>query len=200
MTVLVEQLKESKANKDICFLSAEGFDLTFETQLLEVNERNITIANTIPYQHVQAVVNCSRYILQCQKTKIYSSRLENDGVNIVFSFDDSTVLQETREEERFSFRSHQDVVAKICNPFDKVTVITKPILDMSSSGLSIRAKYPSKLFAKGVIFEKLEIHRDGACSKTCSGEVVYSRNYIDLSGKQYCQIGINIGSVPKVRT
>ena len=189
---ILEELKLSAHNKEVCFLSSKGVDLTFETQIVDVNEKHLVIMNTIPFEYIAEALQGDQFSLQCGKNKVYASSLENDGVNIIFPFDSTKSLNETREEERFSFRSHDDVVLKILNPFDNETELVKPILDMSSSGISIRTKLKSKLFEAGVKLEKMEVFRDGKVVKTSSGEVVYSRNYLDLSGVKYCQVGIRI--------
>ena len=192
MLNLTEDLKDCLENKVICFLSANGIDLTFETRIKDLTERAIVLINTVPYGMIKDVMQRGGYSLQCRKNRLSAPELGSDGVHIIFPYDSSAVVEETREEERLSYRQHQDIHVSFINPFDSVTKIKKPLLDVSASGLSIRTNFASGLFRKGVRIPSLEIFENGKCLRKCDCEVVYARSYLDLEGQKYCQVGFNI--------
>ena len=191
MMEFLKDLENVRDHKDVCFLSALGYELTFETIVLALDKDGVVLRNTIPFSHVKIMAEKHSFVLQCQKMRIVSSRIQNDGVNIVLPFDSVNVLEENRDEERFSFRENDDVYVKFVNPFDDETILTRPILDLSSSGLSFRVINKSLLFKAQNRIEKLMVFRDGVCTRTAAGKIVYARNYIDLIGRQYCQVGVH---------
>ena len=192
MTNALSSFKESISSKDIIFLSAEGVDLTFETKIIKINDDNLVIQNTIPFTYIEKVVSKNKFTLQCHKNRIESSELKNNGVDIIFPLDSNRVMAETRDEERVDVRENSKITLRMLNPFDQKTYLEKPVLDMSESGFSVRIKTQSKVFMSGIVFTSLEVMDSGRCIKKCQGQVVYSRHYIDLKGREYCQVGFRI--------
>lgn len=189
---ITERLFKSAELKQHCFLSGKDYPLTFETRILDANERFITLQNTIPFEHIAKVLECDSFFLQILKDRFSCETIETDGLNVIFPLLSGNKIEETREEERFGFSIQDNMSISLVNPIDKRTIIKKPILDMSSSGLSIRIKNQSLLFKPGRVFEDMTIYRDHEKVKKCRGKIVYTRLYTNIEGQQFCQVGFKI--------
>ncbi len=192
MISLKDRLSEAAARKSICFLSAEGFTLTFETYIIGIPDGFVLLKNSIPFQNIKAFLERPRFSLLLNKERLTSTNLTTDGVNLLFPLSQSDLVEETREEERRYLGSNEVAILKLVNPFDHETIVEKKLLDLSHSGLSIETRVASKLFSPGVEFKKMEIIRSGLAQEACSGTVVYARSYVGLDGAQHCQVGFKL--------
>ncbi len=173
-----------------CFLSASGVSTCFETLLLHRQGQKLIIENTVLPEYIRKFVAAENHTLQVGMTRISCKGIESDGEHILFDLVGNIEIAETRRAERFSFSSDEKVDCRIVNPFDPETILIKPILDMSVSGVSIATKYDSSFFTPGMILPQTEIWVEGAPYKKGSGEVVYKRRLVDRNGKFQIQVGI----------
>ena len=97
--------------------------------------------------------------------------------------------QDNRGAKRFFFTGEEDVFLEVINPYDKETLLKKPVIDISTTGVSIKSPVRSDLYAPGTQFDDMKILVNGEIYNTSNGHVVYSRKFLDLQGKYYYQIG-----------
>lgn len=190
MTSLHDDLRAILNNSSICFLSADGIELTFETTILEVNETNVVIRNPIPFDDIQSFLARDSFTIQCLGHKIVTNEIFSNGTDIVVPINNTSTIMNVRGEDRFIMKNSEKLVLNILNPFDQETEIEKQVLEMSHAGISIRTRMESDLFSPGVVLSKMTLYRNGTPVKRCSGVVVYSRKYLSIKGKSYCQVGI----------
>lgn len=189
-----EILTESLAAKTSVFFSGDGLDITFQTHILAVDEHHLIVENRIKPRFIRQVMGSSRFSLQVRMVRFQADRIGSDGEHLVFPLKEDTVIEETRQAERYSFAADERVVSEILNPFDGETRLSKTVMDMSATGLSLRTTFDSKLFKPDTLLPSIRVLIDGEQYVQGPGRVVYSRKLIDLAGQQRTQVGIKFES------
>ena len=172
------------------FFSAEGLDITFETGMIEVEDSCLVLENRVKPEYINAVCSATQFLLQCRMIRFGSASIKTDGEHILFPLSQKSIIEETRTTERFPFTAEERVICEILNPFDGETKLSKSVMDMSATGLSIRTSYDSKLFQPGTLFKSMRVLIDGEPYSQNPGRVVYGRKLLDLKGKLRLQVGI----------
>ena len=137
-----------------------------------------------------------QYFLKIHSVRFVSDRITTDGVHILFPLEGLRLIEDSRSAKRFMFDASERVVMEVVNPIDQETVLRKAILDMSTTGLSIRTPMQSKLYTPGQRFEKMKIIMDGKVYNEVDGHVVYQQTFLNQKGKSYCQVGFKFDNVP----
>ena len=189
-------IKESAERKAPVFFSADGLEIIFQTLILGIDNNRLILANKVSPEFILQVKDASRFTVQVQMHRFFSDQILTDGVNIVFPLESLSVIEETRQAQRFPFDPGEKVVLEVTNPFDGETVLSKTVMDMSSAGLSIRTPFPSSVFAPGTYFRDMKISIDGEPYAKTNGSVVYIRRFLSLNGKSYCQVGFRFDQAP----
>lgn len=185
----LQQIKEVILDCQPIFLSSKNLDIIFQTKILDVEDDKLIIQNSIPPYLISKVVSASKFSILCQEYRLCTMAIQSNGKDIIFPVEDIEKIAEGRKDERFHFDSHEHVVLELLNPYDKQTVITKPVLEMSSSGLSIRTPNDSKLFSPKTKFSKMKILIDGKLYNQTDSTIIYKRKFLGLDHKKYYQIG-----------
>ena len=185
----VSFLAEAADSKAFVYLSGSGCDVSFQTTILKVEEDRVVLMNSVPPEMVSQLWKSEKFMLQVNMARFAADRIESDGVNIVFHIKSLKLIEETRASERFSFTAEERVVCEFLNPFDQETWISKSVMDMSSTGLSVSASMVSCLFKEGVHFDTMKIVIDGEPYTVTSGTVVYVRKVMETKGKMRAQVG-----------
>jgi len=107
-----------------------------------------------------------------------------------FTIQENSILEETRQSERFMFAPEEQVTVEFTNPYDHSTKIQRMVMDMSATGLSMRMNVDSQLFKPGTRFADLKVQIDKKPYTKASAEVVYGRKFLDLSGHLRVQVGL----------
>ncbi|MBF0443812.1 MAG: hypothetical protein HQK54_18030, partial [Oligoflexales bacterium] len=170
--------------------SASNLDLSFQTYILNVGEKDLTIFNSVPPKYITSVTRSSRFSIQCQLIRVTSKVLSSDGKNLIIPISSLEMVADARKEERYFFGTDEKAVMEFLNPYDNQTVITKNIIEMSASGTSIRTPYDSKLFEKDFHIENMTILLNGKVNKRVKGRIVYKKSFLNLKGKLHYQVGI----------
>lgn len=170
--------------------SAEAWPIVYQAQIINVQPNSVTLSNKVPYTHIADVMQRKRFGLQCKMTRFSSRRVDSDGENMVFVFSELEEIEETRQSERFPFEHEEKVICEIRNPVDQKTILSREILDMSATGLSLRCAKPSALFRPGRYFPELRVIINGQIYQNTSGTVVYTRQMMDLNAKLRVQVGM----------
>ena len=187
-----DSLLECSERKGTVYFASDQVDIVFQTLILKVENDQIALKNKVPPQYIRRVMNSKEFYVQFEMARFIANSIHTDGENIIFPLKDLIQVDETREAERFPFDQEESVICELLNPYDKKTVLSKSVMDMSSAGLSIRTNFPSKLFSPNTYFDSMRIKIDGELYKAASGRVVYSRKLLDLRGKLKVQVGFQI--------
>ncbi len=186
----IQLIKDSLARKEPIFFSSSGLDITFQSRILEFNEKYLLIKNTVTPQHIHKFVQSDKFNVRIQMVVFESTVLESDGQDIRLPLTNAIVIEDIRQSTRISFKDKDNVYCQILNPFDQQTYIAKGIMDLSESGLSICTNFDSKLFSPGVCIEKMMLYIHGHEYEDQSGEVIYKRKFMDTNRKIKLQVGI----------
>ena len=89
------------------------------------------------------------------------------------------------------------VIVEILNPYDGETRLSKAVMDMSATGMSLSTTFDSQLFKAETFLPSLRVMIDGELYTQTRGRVVYNRKLLDLSGQLRTQVGIKFeGQAP----
>lgn len=190
-----EILTDSLAAKTSVFFSGDGLPITFQTFILAVESDHLVLENRVKPRYIRAVIGSQRYSLQARMVRFQSDRIVSDGEHIIFPLKEDAVIEETRQAERFSFAADERVISEILNPFDGETRLSKSVMDMSATGLSLRTTFDSKLFQPDTFLPSIRVLIDGEPYMQGPGRVVYSRKLLDLGGQLRTQVGIKFENV-----
>jgi hypothetical protein len=183
-------ISESAEKRTSVFFSAEGLDILFQTFVMAVKNDSVVLKNPVDPALITTVVRATRFFMQCQMIQFVSDEIASDGVNIVFPLHSLKEIEETRLAQRFPFDSHEQVTVKFFNPFDGETLLTKTVMDMSATGLSIHTPFSSSLFEPGRKLKGVRILIDNEPYNHVDAEVVYKRRLYTRFGKMHVQVGL----------
>ncbi len=183
-------LEQALYEKTPAYFSSDAVPISFQTRLLDIANDHLVIENTVTPDFIKAVNSGSHYLFQVAMIRFQAARMASDGVNIIFPLADNSLIEETRQSERFPFTLEEKVICELLNPYDGETRISKPVLDMSAYGLSLRTTYESKLIQPGTVLPDIRVLIDGEPYKRTSGTVVYQRRLMNLQGHIRIQVGI----------
>jgi len=192
--------KNQKVLADACherrsvFISGDNLQITFQTFILAVHADHVTLSNRIKPRYISAFVASRAFSLQAGMVRYQSDHITSDGEHMIFPLKADAVIEETRQAERISFAADERVIAEILNPFDGETRLSKAVMDMSSTGLSLRTSFESKLFQPETYLPHIRVLIGGEVFKQGPGRVVYRRNLMDLGGQMRNQVGVKFES------
>ncbi len=186
----VDILTECLQQKVPVLFSGDLVGITFQTYVLAVAKDHVVLENRIKPRFINRVVNSKQYSLQARMVRFQSDGISSDGEHLIFPLKANSIIEETRQAERFSFTADERVVSEILNPFDGETRLSKSVMDMSATGLSLRTTFDSKLFKPETFLPSVRVLIDGEPYVQGAGRVVYNRKLIDLSGQMRMQVGI----------
>jgi len=185
-----ELLEGCWKSKHSVFLSGGKLAITFQTYITAVTDEHVVLENRVKPRFIRQFSKSDQFTLQAQMIRYQSNAVFSDGENIIFPLKENSAIEETRQAERFSFSADERVITEILNPFDNETRLSKPVMDMSATGLSLRTNFDSKLFSSDILLPNIKVLIDGELYIQTSGRVVYSRKLLDLKGSLRTQVGI----------
>ena len=186
----IDLIRQCYNKKHFIFFSADSLKVVFQTQILVVRENSLILANTIPPEYIADVMKADTFVLQIQMIQFIAKSISSDGANIVFPLEELKNVEDSRGAKRFLFDNDEEVVVEVLNPMDDETLIKKNVIDISSTGISIRSKIDSKLYTPGILFKNMKVIIDGKIYNKCNGRVVYKRLFLDKLGQSYYQVGL----------
>ncbi len=179
------------------FVSSSGINIAFQTVIKRMEGNELFLENMVRPEYIRRFSAGDKFFLQCKMLRLQSTVVGPRGPLMSFLIQDNSVIEETRQSERFMFAPEERVVAELVNPYDKRTKVRRSVMDMSATGLSIRMNVASKLFEPGTKLPDIRVIIDGKPYTKASAEVVYSRRFMDLAGKLRVQVGIKFTGAPK---
>ncbi len=190
-------LVEAQQGKIPVLFSGDGLGITFQTHILKVDTERVMLENRVLPRFIRAVVGSKNFSLQARMVRFQSDRLGTDGEHVIFPLGENSMIEETRQAERFSFAAEERVIVEILNPYDGETRLSKAVMDMSATGMSLSTTFDSQLFKAETFLPSLRVMIDGELYTQTRGRVVYNRKLLDLSGQLRTQVGIKFeGQAP----
>jgi len=186
----LEVLNSTMRNRSPVFFSGGSTDITFETRIKKIDSERVFLENTVKPEFITGVAKSQRFMIQVQMVRFQADRIDSDGQHIVFPLKAMSVIEETRQSERFPFSAEERVICELLNPFDNETRIFKNVMDMSAMGLSLRTRFESRLFSPGTSIPEIKVLIDGKPYASASGTIVYNRKLMTLRGRIRLQVGI----------
>jgi hypothetical protein len=183
-------LQECKKEQTPVFISSSGIDVAFQTLIRELIDNTIVIENKVRPEFIAKFATGSQFFLQCKMLRLQSTKVSPRGTFMAFEVQENSVVEDTRQSERFMFTPDEKVIAEISNPFDDRTVMKRQVMDMSATGLSLRINHATKPFSPGVLLPNVRVTIDGKIWTTAQAEVVYNRKFLDLNGMLRVQVGL----------
>ena len=180
--------------KQSVYISGDGLQVTFQTQVIAMQADQLVLMNHIRPQFITAFMASRAFSVQVGMVRFQADHILSDGEHIIFPLRKDSVIEETRQSERFYFNADERVIVEILNPFDNETKISKSVMDMSATGLSLRTTFDSQLFQPDTYLGNLRILVDGELYKKGAGSIVYRRKLMDVSGHLRHQVGIKFES------
>ena len=185
-----EILQECYQNKLPVLFSGADLAITFQTFLLKVSAHEVVLENRVKPRWINQIMHSKQWSLQARMTRFSSDTVYTDGANFVFVIKENSMIEETRQSERFSFTADECVICEILNPYDGETRLSKTVMDMSATGLSLRTTFDSMLFKPDTVLPEIRVRIDGELYSQTAGRIVYTRQILDLSGQLRRQVGI----------
>lgn len=192
----LELIQECAQRKSSVFFSASDVNVVFQSQILIIKNKSIVLANTVPPSYISKVAQSQQFFLKIHSVRFVSNHIHTDGVHILFPLEGLRLIEDGRSAKRFLFDASERVMMEVVNPIDQETVLRKTILDMSTTGLSIRTPTQAKLYSPGQRFEKIKILMDGKIYNEVDGHVVYQQTFLNQKGKSFCQVGFKFDNTP----
>ncbi len=182
--------KALKEQYPVIFSGSE-LDISFQTLVVDYKEDLVLIENRIPPEYIRKFCASKNFQLLCDTIRFQVGEIRHEGRHIGFPLiSNGSPINELRRSERFSFSPDERVFCEIINPFDGETKLTKAVMDMSATGLSLRTSFESMLFVAGIRLPYLRVLVDNDLYVQCVGQVVYRRKIFDLKGRLRMQVGI----------
>jgi len=191
---ITDMLREVLEQKGSVFLSSGGVDITFQTRIRRLTPEKIVLENTVRPEFITNFAAAKRFALLVRMVRFQSEDIATDGEDIIFPLRENSVVQETRQSERFPFSADERVVCELLNPFDNETRTQRAVMDMSATGLSLRTTFDSGLYRPGTLFPELRVLIDGKPYTQSAGRVVYTRKLMSPKGQLRFQVGIKFES------
>lgn len=186
----LDLIKKALKEKKPAYFSAEGLDVIFQTNLLDVSNTQVLFENTVTPEYITRVAESKSFFLQIMMVKFQTESISTDGCHIIFPLKGTSIIKETRTSERFTFSQSDNVICEILNPFDGQTKLKRNVLDMSAEGISIQTPYESKLFKPGVKFPDISITIDNKAHQKTAGVIIYNKKLMNIKGQTQLQVGI----------
>ncbi|MCB9228692.1 MAG: hypothetical protein H6618_03690 [Deltaproteobacteria bacterium] len=183
-------IQQAITEKFSVFLSCTEVPVTFESRVVRMDGKTISLLNTVTPDFIRQVSKSSSFSIQIGNQKILTDQILTDGKYIMFPVPEASPGKNLRTEERVLFSDPDTCYCEILNPVDQQTILRKPILDLSRSGVSIRNDKETLLFTPGIIFQKIDIYVKNKKNDTFSGKVVYQRKLINIKGYASVQVGL----------
>lgn len=186
----LEKLKASSADKESVLFSASSMNAAFQTHIVSIHENNLIISNTIPPKHITQIVKSNTFIVQLDMIRCVSNEIHSDGVNIVFPLNRLKILEDNRGAPRRMVRGKESATLRFVNPIDKVTVLEKKVLDISTTGLSFANPIESKLYSKGRELYDLDVMIGNKKTHYEKASIIYNRTLFGEDGRSHVQVGL----------
>ena len=187
---IVDVVGLAREREEPVVLSPQGLDVTFFCVVLDVSSDHVILRNPIPPEMAAKLESVRGYGLFCRMYLLRAARIEPYGTQIRFPLPDFAELNQARQLERVHFAAKENAVVEIQHPFDSSTVLRRRVFDLSSGGMSFRARTRTPFVQSGRILPSCQIFLQGLPYEKRRGRVVYVKQIIDVNAHSYYQVGV----------
>jgi hypothetical protein len=187
---LFDVVNLAKNREEPVVLSPQGLDVSFFCLIGEASQENVTLRNPIPANFVRRLQHVKEYLLFCRSYQIRFEKLEPFGTDVRFDLPEFAEINQSRQRERVHFSPKENAIVQIQHPFDTSTVLKRKVFDLSSGGMSFRARRKTPFIQPGRILNSCEIFIQGVSQEKKQGRVVYIKQIIDINSDAYYQVGV----------
>lgn len=184
------------ASKQPLILSPRGKSVSFLCTPVGMTEDAVLFKNSIPVDVLPDIVTSTEFTLVCKDFQLVSAALFAHGTEIRFPMHHISLLPQSRADERTIFATTDEAEVIIRHPFDAGTILHRRLYDLSSGGLSFRARAHTKLMQPGRIFADMTITIKNAENLKRQGRVVYIKQIFEENGGHFHQVGVQFINVP----
>jgi len=187
---IIEVVSLAREREEPVVLSPQGMDVSFFCVVSDVTPEHVVLKNPIPTGMAHRVREVSDFGLFCRMYLLKADRLEPYGTLIKFPLPDFAELNQARQLERVHFAAKENAVVEMQHPFDSSTMLRRRVFDLSSGGMSFRARRKTPFIQPGRILPSCQIYLQGLPYEKRRGRVVYVKQIIDVNAHSYYQVGV----------
>jgi hypothetical protein len=187
---IAEVVSLAKEREEPVVLSPQGMDVSFFCLVVDVTADQVVLRNPIPPEMAARVRDVRDFSLFCRMYLLRSERVEPFGTLIRFPLPAFAELNQARQLERVHFAAKENAVVEIQHPFDSSTTLRRRVFDLSSGGMSFRARRKTPFIQPGRILPTCQIFLQGLPYEKRRGRVVYVKQIIDVNAQSFYQVGV----------
>jgi|GEM_PF-559846 len=187
---IVDVVSLAREREEPVVLSPQGLDVTFFCVVLDVTPEHVVLRNPIPPAMASRLHEVRDFGLFCRMYLLKAPRLEPYGTQLRFPLPDYAELNQARQLERVHFAAKENAVVEIQHPFDSSTVLRRRVFDLSTGGMSFRARKRTPFIQPGRILPACQIFLQGLPYEKRRGRVVYVKQIIDVNAHSDFQVGV----------
>ena len=175
-----------------CILKSNSISMDFETHIIRMSEDKVYLHNSIPPEFILEFMEGSEFTLRAGDRKFRASKLESNGVDMIFSLQDEQSYDDTREAIRTVISPENKLFISFQNPVDNSTILKKKVNDISSIGLAFETPEKNKLFSELRELKELTLEYNDKEVYRGSGKTLHTREVYTESGKEKCLVGLKL--------
>lgn len=187
---IIEVVSLAKEREEPVVLSPYGLDVSFFCIVADVTPEHVVLKNPIPAGLAARARAVSEFGLFCRMYQLRADRLEPFGTFIKFPLPEFAELNTARQLERVHFAAKENAVVEIQHPFDSSTTLRRRVFDLSSGGMSFRARRKTPFLQPGRILPSCQIYLQGLPYEKRKARVVYVKQIIDVNAHSFYQVGV----------
>ena len=185
----IEELNRAADASQTCYLFGTNLPILFQTRILDVKKEQVVLKNPIPPDLIDEFARSKHFSVKVSMISLRSEEIFPYKDQILFPCSTVEDLKEMRESERIYYSDKEKAYCSFLNPVDKMTIIKKPIIEMSEGGLSLKTNMNSKLFEPGLILKECRLHLNDTLVKSTDLKLVYSRQLYTEHQEKLLQVG-----------
>ncbi len=194
---ILQALRNAAERQESVILSPKEKPISLFSRIESVSEEYVAIQNSIPPIMAPYIMGApafqillGSYWIGCEKFRVHGKELRLPVV-------DFGCVEMARASERVCFSENEDARVRIAHPFDSGAHLWRRVYDFSDGGMSFRSRLNTPFMQPGRVLPSLEFVVGGETRSQHSGQVVYVRHIIDISGDESFQVGVRFDSSEK---
>jgi hypothetical protein len=165
-------------------------DVSFFCVVADVTPEHVVLRNPIPATMATRSRAVREFGLFCRMYQLRADRVEPYGTLLKFPIPEFAELNQARQLERVHFAAKENAIVEIQHPFDSSTVLRRRVFDLSSGGMSFRARRKTPFIQSGRLLPSCQIYLQGLPYERRRGRVVYVKQIIDVNAHSSYQVGV----------
>jgi hypothetical protein len=170
-------------------LSPKGKPVSLFCPIVSLEDVGFVVANPIPALMAPYIVGAESFQFLVRSHIVRCDKLEPAGKNLWVPLSMIVPLGTARSAERICFSERENARVKIPHPFDGATVLSRQVFDLSSGGMSFRARMHTPFMQVGRVLSEIEIYVNNILREKRNARIVYVKQIIDTKGRDYFQVG-----------